>query len=279
MHAIRSLLVLAAAATAAAAQAPKTTPAAAVTVRVVSVPDAAVPKLAGTVAQQVQALEAVRGSATMQMPRLTVDAAEPAEVIVGERVAVLAAADQSGGIKGEWPKTESVLDGVALKVAAAVSDDRKAVTLTLDARFTVVNHAAPLVAVTRMVPADGAGQAVPFTQFYRKPDVQTLTHKLEEKLPTGGGKVVELGTVEVTTYRDAMPDAVARIPYVNRLFKKKPTTEKRRVFLVPTVEVVELPAATDHVAAYRKAVADGRLADAKAEAERALAADPAAFAK
>lgn len=283
MHAIRSLLVLVAAATVATAQAPKTRPAAAVTVRVVTVPDAAVPTLAGTVEQQVQALEAVRGSATHQLPKATADSGQPVEVVVGDRVTVLAAADQQGGIKGEWPKTEAVLDGIALKLTAAVSDDKKAVTLALDARFAVVNRAAPLVAVTRMVPAanpaDGPSQAVPFTQFYLKPDVQTLTHKMEEKLPAGGGKVVELGTVEVTQ-RDAVSDAVARVPYLNRLFKtRKTTTEKRRVFLVPTVEVVEYPVAADHVAAYRKAVADGRLADAKAEAERALAADPAAFAK
>jgi hypothetical protein len=54
---------------------------------------------------------------------------------------------------------------------------------------------------------------------------------------------------------------------------------KMRVFIVATVELVEIPASVEYVASYQKAIKDGKLEDAKQFAKLALDADPTCFVK
>ena len=121
---------------------------------------------------------------------------------------------------------------------------------------------------------------VPFTQFFEKPDVQTGKYAGTLTLPDGGSRILDLGTLAIHCEMVVAPPAVARVPYLNRLFaSKKSAVEKYRAYLILTADAVELPPATELVADYRAAVSEGRTADAKALAERAIALDPHCFAK
>lgn len=71
---------------------------------------------------------------------------------------------------------------------------------------------------------------------------------------------------------------MSKIPYVNRLFRKT-DRESQHVIAIATASVAEIPIAQVLLEDYRKAVADGRLDEAKTLAIRAIRADPKCFAK
>ncbi|QEL17256.1 hypothetical protein [Limnoglobus roseus] len=292
MHAVRSLVVLFAAATVATAQAPATVPGAAVTFRVITVQWSETPSFvklfsnsallssdlpAGKIdlPDVLKALESYRNATVTTFPKLTLLSGRPGEMKAGAERTVITGLDTKGD-----PKSEVVHDGTIVKVKADVTADRKTVEFDLDAKHTVVNTNVPQLAVTTLLsPTTDGGEMVPFTQFYDKADVQTGKHKSMFSLPAGRSRIIDLGTITAPAATKPTP-TLARVPYLNRLFKEaKPVNEKYQVYLIATAEVVELSPATEFVADYKKAVAEGKLADAKALAEKALALDPACFAK
>lgn len=292
MHAVRSLVVLLLAATAAAAQTPSTVPGATLTFRVVTVHGSETPafvklftgsnllspEAAGkpNLPEVLKALEGYRTATVTTGPKMTLVSGRPGEMKTGVERTVTTGLDA----KGE-PKSEVVHDGTLVQVKANVAADRKAVDLDLDAKHTVVNTNVPQLAVTTLLqPTADGGEVVPFTQFYDKADVQTGKHKGMVSIPHGHTRIFDLGTITFPAAVSKPIPVLSRVPYVSRLFAKPmPADEKVQIYLIATAEVVELSAATELVADYKKAVADGKLAEAKALAEKALALDPACFAK
>lgn len=292
MHAIRSLVALAAMAAPSFAEAPKTIPAAAVTVRVVSIHESESPAFARLIANGtpdlaavLKAVESYRTANMLQMPKFTLTGGKTGEVTTGMQKKIITDVDAKvvNGNTVVEPRTETINDGTTVKVTSTVKEDRKSIELTVDARHTVINQNVPLFPVTTFIqPAGGkpGDPPVPFTQFYVKPDVQTAKYAGTATLTAGGSRIVDLGTLALPNERVVTPSVVAKVPYLNRLFaSKKATVEKYQAYLILTADVVELPPATELVADYRTAVSEGRTADAKALAEKAIALDPLCFAK
>ena len=72
---------------------------------------------------------------------------------------------------------------------------------------------------------------------------------------------------------------MVKIPFFDRLLRSKGERESQHVIAITIASVTEIPIAQVLLEDYRKAVADGRLDEAKTLAIRAIEADPKCFAK
>lgn len=254
MHAVRSLVVLLMAATAASAQAPKAEPPqAAITARLVTIHWSETPTFVKLISSSnllspakvgqpglpevLKALEGYKTATITSMPKATILSGETGDILVGKTKTVITGFDKAGD-----PITEAVHDGTQIKLKVAVKAGGKEVEIDVDAKHTVVNENVPLTPVTQFVKptADSPADAplVPFTTFHLKPDVQTVKHAGIFSYPNGGSHIWDLGTFSFQVDHPAKPTLVSRVPYLNRLFKGKTTTEKYQAYLILTADVV-----------------------------------------
>lgn len=253
MHAVRSLVVLLLAATASFAQAPKAEPpSAAITARIVTVHWSELPafgklwigsNLIGPekpgqfgLPEVLKALEGYKTATVTQLPKATVTSGQTAELSTGKAKTIITGFEKDG-----TTIRESVHDGTQLKMKVTVEAGGKTVSIDVDAKHTVVNENVLLTPVTTFIKPEGDSpnaMPIPFTTFHLKPDVQTVKHAGIFSYPTGGSHMWDLGTFSFQVDHPIKPAMVARIPYLNRLFKTKPTTEKYQAYLILTADVV-----------------------------------------
>jgi hypothetical protein len=196
------------------------------------------------------------------------------------------------------PTQETVTLGTSLTVRPTISGDCKTVKLGVGFEHVQMAGDVPLMPVTTMVTPvfEGGSQGVPvpFTQFIQQPSFGVTKSDCTVALVDGETAVLSLGKRMVETRTEAGVPVLSQVPYVNRLFKNTGVArEMQHVVAVVTARVVTPPCeekaccekgccaapAAGLVAEYRKAVAAGKTEEAMKLAMKALAADPACFAK
>jgi hypothetical protein len=134
--------------------------------------------------------------------------------------------------------------------------------------------------ITPVFEGGSQGVPVPFTQYVQKPVVQSSAVQVQLSLTTGMVAAYMLGAQTVPPRTESGPPVLSRIPYVNRLFKTTPIQpETRHALVLVSAEACQVATGREFAEEYRKAIREGRLEDAKQWAAKALAADPACFAK
>lgn len=304
MHAIRSLVALLLIAPIAFAQKVETKPGAELVLRVITTndegfaaltlahPEFAEKGVPSKVAvflksQQVETLfdtlKANRSTTVLQAPRLTVFSEQTGQITTGEwRTFTTALEPKTEKDSTIYvPKIEKMHHGITASFQPTVSADKSIIKLKTNISLQSINSIVPLYPVTFFVTpvfeGGSQGQPVPFTQFVQQPVVQKLSTETTVAIPKQSCMALYLGKQNVELQEPSVP-MMSKIPYLNRLFKNT-TSESRHVICLITASAVDLPAEEDYVKSYRKAVAEGRLDEAKKLAEKALAADPACFAK
>lgn len=180
------------------------------------------------------------------------------------------------------PTAETVFLGHTANVCPTIAQDRKTLSLRIQYSHTSVNPT-PVRVTTDSGPTveiGSQGEAIPIAPYVLCYPIDTTGIETTVKLPASSGVAVNLGTFQFQAENDLSPPVIAKIPYLNRLFKNATTQrESRHLLIVATASIVDIPAAKILVEDYHKAIAEGRIADAKTIGVKALAADPACFAK
>jgi hypothetical protein len=198
------------------------------------------------------------------------------------------------------PHNEPLETGVELSLLPVVSADRKYVRLCFEGVLKELAHKdVPLVPVTTMLtPVGGKGEMVPFTQHIQTPKL--LTHKLQRTLCLPDGKTALLDAIERPdpAHNELGPPVLTKIPYIKRLIKNplgKAPTLRTLVLVTPRLiveketrsagaqESCEPSTKAGKLAKllqkYHKACAEGKKAEARKLALKALALDPTCFAE
>ena len=222
----------------------------------------------------------------MSMPAMTQDSGRPVSVTAGESKTFTTKMEERT-VEGKViyaPKQETIFDGITAKLVPTVSADRARVSLNVDFTSTVIQPIVPLFPVTTYVTpvyeGGSLGQPIPFTQFFQQPSMSTVKVQTTVVFPASAGAMLYAGKQRVTKRTEFGPPVVSQIPYLNRLFRNTGISdEPRHVLVIVKADVMEVPLAEVLVGDYRRAIAEGRMDEAKAFAAKALAADPACFAK
>lgn len=220
------------------------------------------------------------------MPAMTQDSGRPVSVTAGDSKTFTTKLEERT-VEGKvvhTPKQETFFDGITAKLVPTVSADRDRISLNVDFTSTVIQPIVPLFPVTTYVTpifeGGSQGQPIPFTQFVQQPSMSTAKVQTTVMVPDSAGAVLHAGKQRTTTRTEFGPPVLSKIPYLNRLFKNTGMSdEARHVLVIVKAVVTEVPLAEVLVGEYRKAIAEGRVDEAKAFAAKALAADPACFAK
>lgn len=182
------------------------------------------------------------------------------------------------------PKVETIVAGLTANVCPTVSADRSRISLKLDVKNTTFDRNVALFPITMFITPEFeggfAGQPIPYTQFVQRPVIEVVRADTTVDLASQSSAMQYLGKQVVPYDRESTRTMFAEIPYVNRLFKTTTTVrESQHVILIATATFTEITLARALVDDYRTAITEGRLDDAKRFGEKALAADPACFAK
>jgi len=255
-------------------------------------------------------LEVVQGdrrASVLQAPKLTADngqstCLEIADVqyfVTGVDMACPTAGSQSVAI----PKNEPFKLGLELNVCPTVAADRQSVDLALKMSYSELGSATvPLFPVTSFITpifeGGAQGQPVPFTQFIQQPQLNKMSLERTVKIPDGC--TAFLGgwkrSHETRTESTSGPAFLAKLPYINQLFKNVGYSREADVVLVlvsarlvkdreeeaalpqppPTMQDMKRQVA-DLLDRYDRACAAGRLAEAKDLANQALSIRPECF--
>ena len=228
-----------------------------------------------------------RDVGTMTTPRITLGSGRCGTVTAGQKAIFTTDYESKdvGGLHVDAPKSEEAFLGLTANLTPVVSADRLRIQLSLKAVHKEVEPNVPLFPVTKIVTpifeGGSQGQPIPFTQFVQRPVFHESNVETKVSLATGSGVAVYLGKQPMQSRRqsDGVP-IVSKIPYLNRLFKNAAIGfEPRHLILIATASVTEIPVVQELVEDYRKAIAEDRFDDAKVFAVKALAADPACFAR
>jgi hypothetical protein len=193
-------------------------------------------------------IETAQGDATtnvMQAPKLTVDSGQTAALdITDERHFVTGIQTiKNGQETRSVPKSETVTTGLQMSVQPIVSADHRFVQLSFHAKLSQLDAVVPMFPVTTFITPvleDGTvGKPVPFTQYLQQPHVSTMC--LDSKMTVPDGCSILLphgGKVSKETRQENPPEALSKIPYVNRLFKNSPylrESESMVVLVTPRI--------------------------------------------
>ena len=229
-----------------------------------------------------------RNVVSITTPKLTLGDGRTGSVTAGQNVTFTTDCETKvvDGKSVDVPKTEVVFLGLTATTTPVVSADRSRVSLRIDVNHKVVEPNVPLLPITKMITpvfeGGSKGQPIPFTQFVQRPVFHEAKAETTVSLASGAGVAVYVGKQPMPTgsTHSFRPPVVSKIPYLNRLFRNENSgVEPRHLILIASATVTDIPVAQELVADYHKAVADGRKDDALALAMKALAADPACFAK
>jgi type II secretory pathway component GspD/PulD (secretin) len=220
------------------------------------------------------------------LPKVMQDSGRPINLIAGDSKVFTTKLEEKT-VEGKvvyTPKMETFFDGITAKVVPTVSADRTGISLNVDFTSTVIQPVVPLYPVTVMITptfeGGSHGTPIPFTQFVQQPSMSTVKVQTTVLVPDSAGVVLYAGKQRVSKRMEFGPPVISQIPYINRLFRNTGiSNEALRVLVIVKADVTEVPLAEVLVADYRRAIAEGRLDDAKAFAAKALAADPACFVK
>lgn len=220
------------------------------------------------------------------LPRVMQDSGRPINLIAGDSKVFTTKLEEKT-VEGKvvyTPKMETFFDGITAKLVPTVSADRARISLNVDFTSTVIQPIVPLYPITVMITpvfeGGSQGQPIPFTQFVQQPSMSTAKVQTTVMFPASAGAVLYAGKQRTAARAEFGPPMLSRIPYLNRLFRNVAISdEQRHVLVIVKADVTEVPLAEVLVADYRRAVAEGRMDEAKAIAVKALAADPACFAK
>ena len=221
---------------------------------------------------------------TMQSPAVTVGDKRTAAVTCGDTVYFTTdfVEKKVDGQSIFLPKNEAVFAGLTATICPNVAADCRRVSLELDIKNTTYDPVVPLFPITAIVTpvfeGGSQGQPIPFTQFIQRPNISNLQIQSTVDLADDSGAAIYMGKQMVPHDRKDPRTPMAKIPYVSRLFRKA-DRESQHVIVIATASVAEIPIAQALLEDYRKAVADGRLDEAKTLAIRAIQADPKCFAK
>jgi type II secretory pathway component GspD/PulD (secretin) len=220
------------------------------------------------------------------LPKVMQDSGRPINLIAGDSKVFTTKLEEKT-VEGKvvyTPKMETYFDGITAKLVPTVSADRARISLKVDFTSTVIQPVVPLFPVTVYVTptfeGGSKGTPIPYTQFVQQPSMSTAKVQTTVMFPASAGAVLHAGKQRVSKRTEFGPPVISQIPYINRLFRNVATyDEPRHVLVIVKADLTEVPLAEVLVADYRKAIAEGRMDDAKAFAAKALAADPACFAK
>lgn len=229
-------------------------------------------------------LQSLRRIGILQSPTVTVGDKRTATVICGDTVKFVTELEEKK-IDGQTiyvPKSESILEGLTATICPDVTADHRGMSLKLDIKNTTYDPVVPLFPITSVITpvfeGGSQGQPIPFTQFIQRPNISNLQIQSTVDLADHSSAAIYMGKQMVPHDRKDPRTPMAKIPYVNRLFRKA-DRESQHVIAIATAAVAEIPIAQVLLEDYRKAVADGRLDEAKTLAIRAIQADPKCFAK
>ena len=229
-------------------------------------------------------LQSLRSICTLQAPHITIGDKRTAAVTCGETVMFTTELEEKK-VDGQsifLPKNEAVFEGLTATICPNVAADCRRVSLKLDIKNTTYDPVVPLFPITAIVTpvfeGGSQGQPIPFTQFIQRPNISNLQIQSTVDLADNSSAVIYMGKQMVPHDRKDPRTPMAKIPYVSRLFRKA-DRESQHVIVIATASVAEIPIAQALLEDYRKAVADGRLDEAKTLAIRAIQADPKCFAK
>lgn len=199
--------------------------------------------------------------------------------------------------------------GYSFSIQPAISADRRFVSLNLQANLTHVQSPNILLYpvttfVTPVFEGGALGQPVPFTQYLQQPAFNTIQTDRRLNIPDGGTALLSgWRQVKLARNESAVP-VLGSIPYIDRLFKNVSYShETANVMLMVTPHIIIGPEPEDILAQdrtklqnsgknsgateqetvqallanYRKACSEGRKADARELAAKALSLDPACF--
>jgi type II/III secretion system protein len=143
------------------------------------------------------------------------------------------------------PKNTTIATGLNVTLLPLLSADRHFVSLSFHA-----DHTYPASAVTPLIPVttqitprvEGGftGKPVPFTHYIQQPKFNTLTCDSHLVIADGGTMLIDAGKLDrnVRCASEVSVPVLARIPYLNRLFKTvsyEPVTEHMLVMVTARV--------------------------------------------
>lgn len=194
-------------------------------------------------------LSAIQGDARTNVthsPKITVANGQTAQLMMTEERTFVTGVEKVrvGDQEMPIPKEESFPVGLTVTARPAVSADGRSVLVEMRTEWSSLCSPKPaLVPVTTMITpvfeGGAQGRPIPFTQYIQQPsfNVQALHTKLH--IPDGG--TVLVGGLKRTreAEMECAHPVLARVPYVNRLFKTKaPGKEMETVVLMVTPRIV-----------------------------------------
>jgi type II secretory pathway component GspD/PulD (secretin) len=253
-------------------------------------------------------LEVVQGdrrTSILQAPKLTADNGQSTSVEIADVQYFVTGVDMthSGVQSVAVPKNEPFKLGLELNVCPTVAADRRSIDLALKMNYSELGSTnVPLFPVTTFITpvfeGGAQGQPIPFTQFIQQPQLNKMALDRTVKIPDGctaflGGWKRSRETYTETT---SGPAFVAKLPYINQLFKNvRYSPETDIVLVLVTARLIKdqaehavLPPPTQTIQDMKRQVADlldrydracsaGRLAEAKDLADKALSINPECF--
>lgn len=251
-------------------------------------------------------------TSVMQAPKMTLLNSQAAKFTCADVAHFVTKVDPRdvGGQKIYVPLNEMFpVSGYSFSLQPAISADRRFVSLNLQANLTKLqSESVPLYPVTTLITptfeGGAIGQPVPFTQHLQQPSFNTIHVDRRLNIPDGGTALLS-GWHQVNIGRTEFgPPVLGSIPYVGRLFTNVSITrENVNVMLMVTPHIIVGPEPEETLAQdkarlqgsssragagepetvqallanYRKACSEGRTAEARELAAKALSLDPACF--
>ena len=199
--------------------------------------------------QVLRLLEGVSGDRRVnivQMPKITMFNAQTASLSHGDQMSFVTGFDSQkvGDQTVMTPKSEVTTLGYSINLHPTLIDDNNATRLTIQYNWTGVEPNVPLFPITWFVTPkfEGGfeGVPIPFTQFLQQPKFEKLSVSKTLVIDDGGTIAMPLGKRTRRTTTEQSPAVVAKVPYVNRLFRNTKTiSTPEDVVLLVTVRIVK----------------------------------------
>ena len=182
----------------------------------------------------------------VQMPKVTMFNAQTGSLSHGEQMSFVTGFD-SQKVREQTvmvPKNELTTLGYSVNLQPTLVDDNRATRLAIQYNWTGMEPTVPLFPITWFVTpkfeGGSEGVPIPFTQFLQQPKFEKLSLSKTLVINDGGTVAIPLGNRTRRTTTDQSPAVVAKVPYVNRLFRTtKTVSTPEDVILLVTVRIVK----------------------------------------
>ena len=182
----------------------------------------------------------------VQMPKVTLFNAQTASLSHGDQMSFVTGFD-SQKVREQTvlvPKSELTTLGYSINLQPTLVDDNKATRLAIQYNWTGMEPTVPLFPITWFITpkfeGGSEGVSIPFTQFLQQPKFEKLSLSKTLVINDGGTVAIPLGNRTRRTTTDQSPAVVAKVPYVNRLFRNPKTiSTPEDVVLLVTVRIVK----------------------------------------